>query len=64
MEDGATGVKLANATKTVLNSSKDLATGRHPGPEEDVVQDPTHEKVNTAPCQYCFKPNVFAVSKY
>ena len=48
MEDGATGVKLANAAVTVSNSSNESATGRPLDPEEDHVQDPVHEKVNTA----------------
>jgi hypothetical protein len=44
-EDGASGVKLAIATVTVLNSSRDSATDRHLGPEEDLVLDPVHEKL-------------------
>ena len=51
MEDGATGVKLANAAVTVTNSSNEIATGLHPDPEEELVQDPVHEEVCTALCQ-------------
>ena len=45
MEDGVAGVKLANAALVVSNDSNDIVTSRHREQEEDLVQDPVHEKV-------------------
>ena len=46
MEDGATGVKLANAAVTVSNSSNEIVTSRHRDQVENLVQDLEHEKVS------------------
>lgn len=45
MEDGATGVKLANAAVTASSSSNEIATSQHRGQEEELVQDLGHEQV-------------------
>ena len=45
MEDGATGVKLANVAVTVSNSSNEIVTSRHQDHVENLVQDLQHEKV-------------------
>ena len=45
MEDGATGVKLANAVVNVSNSSNEIVTSRHRDQVENLVQDLEHEKV-------------------
>ena len=46
MEDGAIGVKLANAAVTVSNSSNEIVTSRRRGQVENLVQDLEHEKVS------------------
>ena len=46
MEDGATGVKLANVAVTASNSSNEIATSRHRDQVENLVQDLEHEKVS------------------
>ena len=51
MEDGAIGVRSANATATVSSSPNETATARHPDLGERIVQDPRQDGVNTASYQ-------------
>ena len=48
MEDGAIGVRSANAPETVSSSPNETATARHPDLGERIVQDPRQDGVNTA----------------
>ena len=62
MEDGATGDKLENVAVIVSNSWDEIATSRHQGPEEDLVQGLKQEKVNAGLCVLCFIYIVFSAS--